>query len=171
MLADGEIAQYPMLTFALATIAENHPDAIHDIGFFGLPGDDAAKNCATIWMPAAMYIAKTRPAPGCQEVPGVHRVVEGTEAMTAAVAPTGPYVIKGATLPDDVLPAVLDIQTYLDNDAGTRPSSSSRRSRARRSRSSRSRSAPVSSPQRKAAEAYDQDVEKQAKQLGLPGWE
>ena len=28
--------------------------------------------------------------------------VEGTEALTAAVAPSGPYVINGSTLPDDV---------------------------------------------------------------------
>ena len=59
LLAEGKIAQYPMLTFALSTIATNSPDAIADIGFFGQPGDDAAKNCATIWMPSATYIAKT----------------------------------------------------------------------------------------------------------------
>ena len=31
----------------------------NDIGFFGQPGDDAATNGATIWMPAATYIPKT----------------------------------------------------------------------------------------------------------------
>jgi hypothetical protein len=47
-----------MLTFALGTIATNHPEAIKDIGFFGLR-HGRRKNCATIWMPAATYIPKT----------------------------------------------------------------------------------------------------------------
>ena len=53
MLADGKVAQYPMLSFTLSTIAANSPDEVNDIGFFGLPGTDATKNGATIWMPAA----------------------------------------------------------------------------------------------------------------------
>ena len=52
LLADGKGAQYPMLTFALSTIATNSPDKVNDIGFFAQPGTDAAKNGATIWMPA-----------------------------------------------------------------------------------------------------------------------
>ena len=55
----GKCAHYPMLTFAVGTMAENFPDTIDDIGFFGQPGDDAATNGATIWMPAATYIPKT----------------------------------------------------------------------------------------------------------------
>ena len=43
--------------------------------------------------------------------------VEGTEVLTEAIAPSGPYVINGSSLPDDVLPAVKDIQTYLDANA------------------------------------------------------
>ncbi len=49
-----------------------------------------------------------------QGVPGLHRSVEGTEAMSAGVAPSGPYVIKGSTLPDDVPGAIKDIQPYID---------------------------------------------------------
>ena len=44
--------------------------------------------------------------------------VEGTEALTAAQSPpSGPYVINGSSLPADVLPAVKDIQAYLDANA------------------------------------------------------
>ena len=35
---------------------------------------------------------------------------------------------------------------------------------------SRSRSARASGPPKDAAALYDEDVEKQAQQLGLPGW-
>ena len=34
--------------------------------------------------------------------------------MSAGVAPSGPYVIKGSTLPDDVPAAIKDIQPYID---------------------------------------------------------
>ena len=34
--------------------------------------------------------------------------------MTAAVAPSGPYMIKGSTLPDDVPGAIKDMQPYID---------------------------------------------------------
>ncbi len=115
MLATGEIAHYPMLSFALSTIAENHPDAIQDIGYFGQPGDDAATNGSTIWMPAGIYIAGTSEHQDvAKEFLGFVASIEGTDAQTAAVAPQGPYLIEGATLPDDTLPAVLDIQAYID---------------------------------------------------------
>ena len=43
MLADGEGAQYPMLTFAVGDDRRRTiPDNLEDIGFFGQPGDDAA---------------------------------------------------------------------------------------------------------------------------------
>jgi len=38
LLANGEVAHYPMLTFALSTIATNFPDQANDIGFFAQPG-------------------------------------------------------------------------------------------------------------------------------------
>ena len=172
-LATGKFAQYPMLTFALPTIATDHPDVIKDIGFFGQPGTDAAKNCATIWMPAATYIPKTTEGEklaAAKDFLAFIASVEGTEAATATQAPAGPYVIKGSKLPADALPAVLDIQTYLDANAAT---------------PALEFLSPVKGPSleqitvsvgsgldsaENGAKLYDQDIEKQAKQLGLPGW-
>ena len=162
-----------MLTFALGTIATNHPEAIQDIGFFGQPGTDAAKNCATIWMPAATYIPKTTTGDklaAAKDFLAFIASVEGAEAATAAQPPSGPYVIKGAKLPADALPAVLDIQKYLDNSAAT---------------PALEFLSPVKGPSleqitvavgtglnsaKEGATLYDKDIEKQAKQLGLPGW-
>jgi len=85
-------------------------------------------------------------------------------------APSGPYVIKGAKLPADALPAVLDIQTYIDKNVGT---------------PALEFLSPVKGPSlpqlsvavgsglksaKDGATLYDKDIEKQAKQLGLPGW-
>jgi raffinose/stachyose/melibiose transport system substrate-binding protein len=172
-LATGKIAQYPMLTFALGNIAQNHPEAIKDIGFFGLPGTDAAKNCATIWMPAATYIPKTTTGDklaAAKDFLAFIASVEGADAATAVQAPSGPYVIKGAKLPADALPAVLDIQKYIDKNVGT---------------PALEFLSPVKGPSlpqlsvavgsglksaKDGATLYDKDIEKQAKQLGLPGW-
>jgi raffinose/stachyose/melibiose transport system substrate-binding protein len=78
LLADGEGAHYPMLSFALSTIATNWPEAANDMGFFAQPGADAATNGATIWMPAGTYIPKTsfQHRRG-QEVPGLHCLARG----------------------------------------------------------------------------------------------
>ena len=59
LLADGTVAQYPMLTQVMPTIAKNSPDKVNDIGFFAMPGTDASKNGATVWMPLAFYMPKT----------------------------------------------------------------------------------------------------------------
>ncbi len=96
--------------------------------------------------------------------------VEGTEVQTAAVAPAGPYPINGATLPEDALPAVLDIQAYLDaNKAAPALEFVS----PIKGPALEQITVEVGSGLRSAedgAALYDQDVEKQAQQLGLPGW-
>ncbi len=172
LLAKGEGAHYPMLTFALSTIAANSPDTVNDIGFFAVPGTDAANNGATIWMPAATYIPKTTEnVDVAKDFLGFIASTAGVDALNAAVEPTGPYVIKGATLPDSVLPAVNDIAAYID---------------AGKSAPALEFLSPVKGPTleqlcvavgtgqmtpEEAAAAYDEDVKKQAQQLGLPGWE
>ncbi|MET0565628.1 MAG: extracellular solute-binding protein [Acidimicrobiia bacterium] len=171
MLATGEIVHYPMLSFALSTIAENHPDAIQDIGYFGQPGDDAATNGSTIWMPAGIYIAGTSENQDvAKEFLGFVASIEGTDAQTAAVAPQGPYMIDGSSLPADTLPAVLDIQAYIDG-GNVSPALEFL--------------SPIKGPNlefltvevgsglttaEEAAALYDEDVIAQAQQLGLPGW-
>ena len=92
------------------------------------------------------------------------------EAITAKVPPTGPYVIKGAKLPDNVLPGVKEIAAYID--AGS-------------SAPALEFLSPIKGPSLEqlgvaagtgqmdaaaAAAAYDEDVKKQAQQLGLAGW-
>ncbi|HEX2915389.1 MAG TPA: extracellular solute-binding protein [Chloroflexia bacterium] len=171
MLADGKGAQYPMLSFALPAIQANSPDKINDIGFFGIPGKDASKNGATVWMPAAGYIPKTsKNIPSAKDFLAFVASPQGVDALNAKVPPTGPYVIKGAKLPDNVLPAVKDIAAYID---------------AGKSTPALEFFSPVKGPNleqlcvavgsgqmspQQAAANYDQDVAKQAKQLGLPGW-
>jgi raffinose/stachyose/melibiose transport system substrate-binding protein len=171
LLASGQVAQYPMLSFALSTIAANHPDQIDDIGYFGQPGTDASKNCSTIWMPGGSYVPKTTQHPDeAMLFQAFLASKEGTDAITAAVPPQGPYVTKDAVLPDDVLPAVKDIQAYIADDASV---------------PALEFLSPIKGPSLEqitvavgsgltsatdGAAQYDADVTKQAQQLGLPGW-
>ena len=173
MLATGEGAHFPMLTFALPTIAENFPDQVNDIGFFAQPGTDPNVNGVTLWMPAGTYIPLTTKGAkldAALQFLGFIASVDGTDAMTAAVAPNGPYLVKGATLPADVLPAVQDLAAYID---------------AGNSFPALEFLSPVKGPNlpqicvavatgqmsaEEGAKNYDLDVQRQAQQLGLPGW-
>lgn len=173
LLANGEVAHYPMLTFALSTIATNFPDQINDIGFFAQPGTDPETNGVTLWMPAGTYIPQTTEGAELEaalDFLGFIASVEGTEAITASVPPNGPYLINGSTLPDDVLPAVQDLADYIER-GDVYPALEFL--------------SPIKGPNleqllvsvgtgqmtaAEAAENYDFDVERQAQQLGLPGW-
>lgn len=171
MLAEGTGAHYPMLTFALPAIVENFPDKANDIGLFAQPGDSADKNGLTVWMPAGIYISKdSKNVDAALKWASFFASKEGTDAYASKQKPNGPFAIKGATLPDNVLPAVKDMLPYFDggNNAPALEFLS-----------------PVKGPNLPqicviagsgikpaldCAKEYDKDVEKQAKQLGLAGW-
>ena len=53
MVATGEGAHYPMLTFAIPPMVENYPEAAEGVGFFALPGD--GDNGLTAWTPSGLY--------------------------------------------------------------------------------------------------------------------
>ncbi|MBB6634610.1 extracellular solute-binding protein [Cohnella thailandensis] len=171
MLAEGKGVQYPMLSFATPAILQNYPDQIENLGFFAQPGDDASSNGLTVWMPGAAYIYKeSKHVEEAKQFVAFVASVEGTEVASTVSKPTGPYLIKGASIPDDVPSLVKDMLPYFDNNQ-TAPALEF--------------VSPVKGPSleqitvevgsgikdaKKGAEAYDQDVEKQAKQLGLSGW-
>ncbi len=171
MLAEGKGAHYPMLTFVIPTIAQNNPESIDDIGFFAQPGDSADKNGVTVWMPGAAYIYKNG-----QHIEEAKKFVafiaspEGMAEVGTVSKPTGPYVIKGAAIPDDVPQVVKDMLPYFDSGK-TAPALEF--VSPIKGPSLEQITVEVGAGRRKAADAaalYDKDVEKQAQQLGLAGW-
>ena len=168
LLASGKAAQYPMLTFAVGQMPK---DAQSKIGFFGIPGDDAAKSGATIWEPAGQYIAKTsKNVDAAKKFIAFVASPEGSTVFSSAVPPSGPYLIKGATLPADTLPVAKDIQAYIDAKA-TQPALeflSPVKGPALEQITVAVESGQT--PAKDGAAQYDKDVTKEAKQLGLPGW-
>ncbi|BBC31120.1 ABC transporter, substrate-binding protein [Streptomyces graminofaciens] len=173
MLATGKGAQYPMLSTVISGIRTSNPDQLNDIGFFALPGDDAAANGLTAWFPNALYVPKTTTG---DKLAAVRKLLAfaaspaGCAAQAKASTPTGPYLVKGCTLPTDVPTITKDVAAYFSDGA---------QSPALEFLS------PVKGPSldqisvqvgsgitnaKTAAAQYDKDVKKQAQQLGLPGW-
>lgn len=171
MLADGSGAHYPMLTFALANIRTLAPDKANDIGFFAQPGDTPGSNGVTVWMPAGIYVYKNgKNVDAAKKWVAYFVSKEGVALQMEGQKPSGPFAIKGITLPSDVLPAVKDMLPYFDSG---------------RTAPALEFLSPIKGPNLPqicvevgsgiaapldAAKDYDKDVEKQAKQLGLAGW-
>ncbi|WP_337098533.1 ABC transporter substrate-binding protein [Paenibacillus sp. YIM B09110] len=171
MLAEGKGAHYPMLSLATPTMAQNFPELIENIGFFAQPSDDASQNGLTVWMPTSAYIYKeSEHTEEAKQFLAYIASVEGTQAISAISKPVGPYIIKDAVIPDDVPSLVKEMLPYFDSGK-TAPALEF--------------VSPIKGPSleqltvevgagiknaQEGAAAYDKDVEKQAKQLGMEGW-
>ncbi|NBZ88030.1 ABC transporter substrate-binding protein [Stagnihabitans tardus] len=171
MVATGEAAHYPMLTFALGNIKQNFPENLEDVGFFAQPGPSADKNGLTVWMPAGLYVpAASENIEAAKAFLAFVASVEGCELMIKTNGATGPYLIKDCALPADVPAAVADMMPYFQAGA-TAPALEFLS--PIKGPALEQITVEVGSGIRPTAEAaalYDQDVEKQAKQLGLPNW-
>lgn len=172
MVSKAEGAHYPMLTFAIGTIASNYKEYLNDVGFFAIPGDDASKNGLTAWMPPGMYIPKsTSHLAEAKKFVAFIGSVDGCNAQTKAVGAMGPYLVKGCELPASVPPSVADLVSYFKPGAKNAPALEFLS--PIKGPSLEQITVEVGSGIRSAADAatlYDQDVRKQAMQLGIPGW-
>ncbi|WP_350001121.1 extracellular solute-binding protein [Pseudarthrobacter sp. WHRI 8279] len=171
-LANGEGAQYPILSFALPELKVAYPDQLNDIGLFPLPGDDPAKNPLTVWLPGGVYLPKsTENVDEAKKFLAFIASTEGCESQTAAVGANGPYLVEGCDLPEDVPTAVKDMLPFFEDESRNSPALEFL--------------SPVKGPAleqitvevgsgirsaKDGAALYDADVTKQAKQLNLPGW-
>ncbi|UYN98074.1 MAG: extracellular solute-binding protein [Devosia sp.] len=172
MVATGEGAHYPMLTFGIGAIAETVPDHIQDVGFFAQPGDSADSNGLTTWMPDSIYVAKSTASPDlAKDFVGFVASPEGCDIRNEAVGATGPYMVAGCELPADVPPAVADMLPYFE--AGGQNGPALEFLSPVKGPALEQITVEVGSGIRDAASGaalYDEDVRKQAQQLGLAGW-
>jgi raffinose/stachyose/melibiose transport system substrate-binding protein len=174
-VATGEAAHYPQLGGSAANIENVAPGKSNDVGLFALPGDDASKNRLTVWPgTSAMYIPK---AVEGDKLDAAKKFIEfattqqGCDAFIKGNPPQGPFLSKACKLPAEVSQVAKDTQAYFESgQAGPALEFKS----------------PIKGPAleqiciqvgtgqvdgKKGAELYDQDVKKQAQQLGLPGWD
>jgi raffinose/stachyose/melibiose transport system substrate-binding protein len=173
-LANGEGVHYPILSGVLAELAATFPDKAKDIGMFPLPGDDAAKNGMTVWTPAGVYIPTSTEGAkldAAKKLLAFLASPDGCNSQSTASTPTGPYGVTNCELPADVSQVAKDIQSYID-----KPGASSLALEfvsPIKGPALEQITVEVGSGIRKAkdgAALYDQDVKKQAQQLGLEGW-
>jgi len=171
MLAEGTGVHYPMLSSALDVLAQNYPDKINDIGVFPIPSDNPEINGLTVWIPSSLYIySKSKNIDAAKKFLEFFVSDEGVKIWKSVNKGTGPFVIQGVDLPEDAYPAVKDMQPYFDQGK-TAPALEF--------------VSPVKGPNlehilievgtgqktaEQGAKDYDNDVIKQAQQLGLPGW-
>ncbi|WP_223166415.1 ABC transporter substrate-binding protein [Nonomuraea sp. SYSU D8015] len=171
MLVEGKGAHYAMLSGLLPPLLATYPQTATDVGFFGVPGTDPAKHGATVWEPPAIYVAKTTEhLDAAKKFLAFVASPAGTEAVSAAVRPSGPYRVKGSKLPEDAIQVAKDLQAYID-DSATSPALEFLS--PVKGPSLEQITVAVGSgltPPAEGAAQYDKDVEKQAKQLGLAGW-
>ncbi|GAB3400436.1 ABC transporter substrate-binding protein [Flindersiella endophytica] len=172
-VATGKAAHYPMLTVAVAPMFGVAPKHVDDVGFFALPGTDAAKAGATIWEPNGIFIPKTTEGANLEAAKKLQAFMASPKGCQAQARPApvgGPFVVEGCALPSNVTTAVKDLNAYVEKGAVT---------------TALEFQSPVKGPAleqvtvevgsgirsaKDGAVRYDQDVEKQAQQLGLEGW-
>jgi raffinose/stachyose/melibiose transport system substrate-binding protein len=174
-VATGTAAHYPQLGGSAANIENVAPGKSNDVGFFALPGNDAAKNGLTVWPgTSAMYIPKSVEGDkldAAKKLVAFAATQQGCDAYIKGNPPQGPFLSKACQLPSEVSQVAKDTQAYFESGkAGPALEFKS----------------PIKGPAleqiciqvgtsqvdaKKGAELYDQDVKKQAQQLGLPGWE
>jgi raffinose/stachyose/melibiose transport system substrate-binding protein len=168
LLASGKAAQYPLLTFPVGTLPA---DEAAKIGFFGIPGDDASKNGATIWPGNGQYIPKTsKNVDAAKKFVAFVASVAGSDVYSSEAPPTGPYMVKGSKLPDSAPPVAKDLQAYIDAKTVTPALEFLSPVKGPSLEQITVAVATGQTSPKDGAAQYDADVAKQAKQLGLPGW-
>lgn len=171
MVATGEGVHYPMLTVGVPELLANHPDQVDDVGFFAMPGENPANVGLTTWLPQSVYVARTtdHQEEAMRFVEFVASV-EACDVQTEAIGVFGPYLIDGCELPDDVPTAVADMLPYFESGQ-TAPALEFLS--PVKGPALENITVEVGSgirPAEEGAALYDEDVKKQAQQLGLPGW-
>jgi raffinose/stachyose/melibiose transport system substrate-binding protein len=174
-VATGTAAHYPQLGQTAANIENVAPGKSNDVGFFALPGPDAAKNGMTVWpSTSALYIPKSvegERLDAAKKFVAFAATQQGCDAYAKGAAPQGPFLSKACQLPAEVSRVAKDTQAYFESGKAT---------------AALEFKSPIKGPAleqiciqvgtgqvtaEEGAALYDEDVKKQAQQLGLPGWE
>jgi len=173
MVATGEGAHYPILTGIVSTFQQNFPDQIDDIGVFPLPAQKAEDTKLTVWLPNAVYVPKTTEGAQLEAAKKFVAFINspaGCDVQNTAMVPSGPYAISTCELGDDVPGLLKDMQVYFD-EGNTNPALEFLS--PIKGPNLENITVEVGSgirPAEDGAALYDEDVKKQAQQLGLDGW-
>lgn len=172
-VATGKAGHYPMITFGIPAISGVAPDNVNDVGFFPLPGDDASKLGVTLWAPSGLYIPKTTEGAELEAAKKFQAFLAspaGCDAQASAAPVGGPFAVKTCELPSDVPRAVKDLAAYVEKDAVTPALEFLSPIKGPALEQITVEVGSGIRPAKAGAALYDEDVKKQAQQLGLEGW-
>lgn len=173
-VATGTAAHYPQIGETASGIRDVAPNNVDDVGMFAIPGPDAATNGLTLWPGNGLYIPATvegEKLEAAKRFVAFQATQPGCDAYASGSPPQGPFLTPECQLPAQVSQVAKDTQEYV---------------RAGKTTPALEYLSPVKGPSleqiciqvgtgqvdaTKGAELYDQDVTKQANQLGLPGWQ
>ena len=174
-LATGTAAHYAQIGGVAANIENVAPGKSDDVGFFALPGPDATPNGMTVWPgTSGMYIPSSVEGAelnAAKKLISFAQTQAGCDSIASGAPPTGPFLTKACELPDDVSRVAQDTNAYFESGNAS---------------PALEFLSPVKGPAleqicvqvgtgqidaQTGAELYDEDVKKQAQQLGLPGWD
>jgi raffinose/stachyose/melibiose transport system substrate-binding protein len=163
-----------MLTSNVANaIGANFPDSAQTLGVFPLPGEDSGSNGLTVWMPNGIYIPKSTEGgqlEAAKEFIAWLASPESCAVQAEAVTLGGPFVVEGCDLPAEVPAVVSDMQPFFDSgDTGLALEFLSPIKGPALEQIGVEVGSGIRSAEDGAA-LYDEDVKKQAQQLGLEGW-
>lgn len=171
-LIKGQGVHYPMLSFVATDLDKIDPKLADNIGIFPEPGPSAKSNGLTIWMPNGLFIPKTtKHLMTAQNFIAFAKSTAGVAAMNAAVAPSGPYMLKGVKLTGHVSQITLEMQKYFKANGKT--AAALEFITPIKGPNLPKISVQVGSGIKSAlqgATAYDLDVTRESQRLGLPGW-
>ncbi len=173
MLANGEGVQYPILSSTVQTVVQNTPDLVKDLGFFPIPGNDASKVVMTNWMTDGLYIPKTTTGVKLEAVKAFLNWAEssgGCKALNTAFAPNGAFGMKTCTATGDLTQVAKDVISYTTKNQASVALEFTSPLKGPNLESILILVGTGQNTAKEAAALYDQDVKKQALQLGLPGW-
>ncbi|MBO6138220.1 MAG: carbohydrate ABC transporter substrate-binding protein [Lachnospiraceae bacterium] len=117
-MAKGEATHWFILTQAIASMIQNHPECKENIGVFGVPGDDANNAGLTVWEPNGWYINKdSANIEAAKAFLEFWTSPENLDIYIETFGANGPSCIKGYTLPESVCPAIReDMQSFFDDN-------------------------------------------------------
>jgi raffinose/stachyose/melibiose transport system substrate-binding protein len=171
LLVDGTGVQYPMTSGILSLIKRDYPDNINDIGFFPQPGDNPDTNGMTVFMPAAIYLNKnTQNLEAAKQWLAYFASPEGVKTFHSKKIIVGPLAIKGMKVPNNIIPAVEDMLPYFESGKNTPALENIIPLKGPNLPQITTQVGSGKISAKTGAELYDQDLEKQAKELGLTGW-
>ncbi|MCR5626885.1 MAG: ABC transporter substrate-binding protein [Lachnospiraceae bacterium] len=115
-IATGQATHWFILTQAIASMIQNHPECKDKIGVIGVPGSDASKPGLTVWEPNGWYINKdSANKEAALAFLDFWTSPENLDIYINTFGANGPSCIKGYTLPESVCPAIReDMQAYFD---------------------------------------------------------